>query len=103
MKRENHPEKVFGRKISRLTWKSTFIFTTIFLKNVPNPRLLFEPIKAQAKKDSDVCPDSITEYFMSSCECPKSENVDYHFKCVTRKCKECRGQQPFPHKKLTSA
>ena len=27
-----------------------------------NARLLFEPIKAQAKKDGDVCPESITEY-----------------------------------------
>ena len=42
-----------------------------------NTRLLFEPIKAQAKKDDNVCPDSITEYFMSSCECPKSENGYY--------------------------
>ena len=29
-----------------------------------NARLLFEPIKAQAKKDGNVCPDSITEYFV---------------------------------------
>ena len=63
-----------------------------------NARLLFEPIKAQAKKDSDVCPDSITEYFMSSCECPKSENGYYQLKCVTGKCKECKGHQPLPLK-----
>ena len=53
-------------------------------------RLLFEPIKAQTKKDGDVCPDSITEYFMSSYECPKSENGYYQLKCVTGKCKECK-------------
>ena len=29
-----------------------------------NAGLLFEPIKAQAKKDGNVCPDSITEYFV---------------------------------------
>ena len=57
-----------------------------------NARSLFEPIKAQAKKDVDVCPDSITEYFMSSYECPKSENGYYQLKCVTGKCKECKGQ-----------
>ena len=60
-----------------------------------NPRLLFEPIKALAKKDSEVCPDSITEYFMSSCECPKSENTYYQLQCVTGKCKECKGHQPL--------
>ena len=60
-----------------------------------NARLLFEPIKAQAKNDGDVCPDSITEYFMSSCECPKSENGYYQLKCVTGKRKECKGHQPL--------
>ena len=57
-----------------------------------NARSLFELIKAQAKKDGDVCPDSITEYFMSSYECPKSENGYYQLKCVTGKCKGCKGQ-----------
>ena len=33
-------------------------------KMYQNARLLFEPIKAQAKKDANVCPDSITEYFV---------------------------------------
>ena len=58
-----------------------------------NARLLFEPIKAQAKKDGDVCPESITEYFMLSCECPKSENAYYQLKCVTGKYKERQGHQ----------
>ena len=58
-------------------------------------RLLFEPIKAQAKKDGDVCPDSITEYFMSLCGCPKSENGYYQWKCITGKCKECKSYQPM--------
>ena len=32
---------------------------------------------------------------LSSCECPKSENGYYQLKCVTGKCKECKGHQPL--------
>ena len=59
-----------------------------------NAKLLFEQIKAQAKKNGDACPDSITEYFMSSCGCPKSQNGYYQWKRVTAKYKECKGHQP---------
>ena len=49
-----------------------------------NARLLFDPIKVQAKNDGDACPDSITEYLMSSCECPKLENGYYQSKLLQK-------------------
>ena len=100
MHRENHPEKAsLGKVLSLWSFFTTYPtekeISLCLCKMCLNARLLFAPIKAQAKKDGHVCPDSITEYFMSSCECPKSENGYYQLKCVTGKCKECKGHQPL--------
>ena len=32
---------------------------------------------------------------LSSCECPRSEKGYYQLKCVTGKCKECKGHKPL--------
>lgn len=37
-----------------------------------NPRLLFEPVMAQGKKDNEKTIESITKFFMHSYECPKT-------------------------------
>ena len=59
-----------------------------------NSKLLFEPILVQAKKDGDGISKSLTEFFMSSCSCPKAVNGFYQWKCVTLKCKECKDAKP---------
>ena len=48
----------------------------------------------QAKKDSDGISKLRTEFFMSSCSCPKAVNGFYQWKCVTLKCKECKDAKP---------
>ena len=81
--------KVLSQQPFLITYPTEKEISLCFCKMCLNARLLFEPIKAQAKKDGDVCPDLITEYFMPSCGCPKSENGYYQWKC-----KECKGHQP---------
>ena len=68
-----------------------------------NEKLLFDPIMSKAKKDGDVNYSSITEYFMSCCDCPKAVNGYYHWKCVSGKCKECKDLGLLPLKYQTSA
>ena len=87
--------KVLSLRPFFITYPTEKEISLCLCKMCLNVRLLFEPIKAQAKKDGDVCPASITEYFMSCCECPKSENGYYQLKCVAGKCKECKGHQPL--------
>ena len=60
-----------------------------------NTRMLFEPLIAQAKRDGDRTTESITEFFMCSCTCPKGQNGYYHWKCVSCKCKECKNKNPM--------
>lgn len=40
-----------------------------------NTRLLFEPLMAQVKKNNEKTAESITGFFMHSCECPKTSMV----------------------------
>ena len=63
-----------------------------------NTRLLFEPLMVQAKKDNDKTTDSITEFFLDSCDCPKTSNGYYHWNCVSMKCKNCKKIKPMPLK-----
>ena len=44
----------------------------------------------QAKKDGDDCYTSLTRFFMSSSQCDKESNGYYNWKCVSKKCKECK-------------
>ena len=60
-----------------------------------NTRLLFEPLMTQAKKDNDKTTESITEFFMSSCECPRTANGYYQWSCVSLKCKNCKNLKHF--------
>ena len=60
-----------------------------------NTRMLFEPLITQAKRDGDPTTESITEFFMYSCTCPKSQNGYYNWKCVSCKCKECKNKNPM--------
>ena len=60
-----------------------------------NTRLLFEPLMTQAKKDND---KTIAEFFMSSCECPRTANGYYQWSCVSLKCKNCKNLKPIPLK-----
>ena len=70
-----------------------------------NTWLLFEPLMVQPKKDNDKTTDSITEFFMDSCDCPKTSNGYYHWNngyyhwnCVSMKCKNCKKIKPMPLK-----
>jgi len=58
-----------------------------------NARMLFEPLMKQAKKDGNECFTSLTEFFMSSLQCPKGTNGYYGWRCVSNKCKECKNVQ----------
>ena len=42
-----------------------------------NTRMMFKPPVKQAKKDGDEFFSSITEFFMSSCQCYKSTKMDF--------------------------
>ena len=55
-----------------------------------NTRMMFEPLMKQAKKDGDEFFSSITEFFMSSCQCYKSTNGFLSWQCVSGKCKKCK-------------
>ena len=57
--------------------------------------LLFDPLVTQAKKDQNDVTDSITKFFMHNCNCPKSENGYYQWKCVAGKCLECKLIKPM--------
>ena len=54
--------------ITCLRKKEIFLY---LCKMFLNAKLLFEPSKTLAKKDGNVYLNSITEYFMPSCGCPK--------------------------------
>ena len=58
-----------------------------------NIKLLFECLKAQAKKDGEKLGYSISEFFMVSCPCNKSPNGYYQWKCVNEKCENCPDHQ----------
>lgn len=61
-----------------------------------NTRMLFEPLMAQAKRDNNKVTESVTEFFMYSCECSKSPNGYFQWNCVSMKCKECKNLKPMP-------
>ena len=50
-----------------------------------NMKLLFECLKAQAKKDGEELGYSVSEFFMVSCKCNKSPNGYYQWECVKMK------------------
>ena len=56
--------KVLSQQPFLITYPTKKEISLCFCKMCLNARLLFEPIKTQAKKDGDVCPDLITEYFV---------------------------------------
>ena len=59
-----------------------------------NAKLLFEPLIMQAKKDQYDVTESISEFFMYNCNCPKSENGYYKWKCVSGSCSDCKSTKP---------
>ena len=64
-----------------------------------NCRLLFQEIMNFERKNGGMPLDSITEYFMCNCECPKSSNGYYSWEPVSGKCRNCK---KLPFHKLTS-
>ena len=58
-----------------------------------NTRMLFEPLMAQAKRDNDHVTESLTEFFIYSCECLKLSNWYYQWNCVFLKCKDCKNSK----------
>ena len=53
-----------------------------------NKRPLHNVLLVQDKTDEDDSNKSITHFFMQRCDCPKSCNVYYRWKCVSNKCKD---------------
>ena len=60
--------------------------------------MLVEPLMTQVKRDNYDVQDSITEFFMYDCECPKSSNGCYHWNFVALKCRVCKKASPMPLK-----
>ena len=67
-----------------------------------NARLCFRKLIQQAKKDDDFTTDSITEFFLHTAPCPKTENGYYSWKCVRGNCQECKDAKP-PQLKCASS
>ena len=59
-------------------------------KSCLNAKMLFESLMKQSKKDGDDCYTSLTQFFMSFSQCDKESNRYYSWKCVHKKCKECK-------------
>ena len=59
-----------------------------------NTKMMYDALTSKAKKEGDTMPASITEFFMSSCKCPKSQNGYYDWNCVSSKCSKCSSMQP---------
>ena len=59
-----------------------------------NAKMIYDALTSKAKKEGDTMPASITEFFMSSCKCPKSQNGYYDWNCVSSKCSKCSSMQP---------
>ena len=58
------------------------------------PGFAFRKLIQQTKKDSDFTSDSITEFFLHTAPCPKTENLYYSWKCVRGNCQECKDAKP---------
>ena len=64
-----------------------------------NARMMYEVLVKQAEEDGDeVDPTSLTNFFISSCTCPKSPNGYYRWKCVDGTCSSCKKSSPQPLK-----
>ena len=59
-----------------------------------NAKMIYDALTSKAKKAGDTMPASITEFFMSSCKCPKSQHGYYDWNCVSSKCSKCSSLQP---------
>ena len=59
-----------------------------------NLRMLYDHLLCKAKKDGDLLPQSISNYFMNSCECQKDQNGYFKVKCITQKCSDCKDVKP---------
>ena len=59
-----------------------------------NVRMMYSHLEARAKKDNEVIPESITGFFMNSCNCAKDANGYYSWKCITGKCDQCKNIKP---------
>ena len=90
----------YGAVLSLRPFNITFVtekeIASVFVNSVLKQGCFFEPLMTQAKRDNDDVQDSITEFFMYDCECPKSSNVCYNWNCVAFKCKVCKKASPMP-------
>ena len=68
-----------------------------------NCPLLLDVLNTQGKKDGERVTDSVTEFFMDSSKCEKTENGNYSWKCASGKCKECKLLKPLHLKCSKSA
>ena len=55
-----------------------------------NARLLFNPLMENGKSSGGTTFSSITEFFMDSCQCPRSINGYYQYACCQGKCRACK-------------
>ena len=90
----------YGAVLSLRPFNITFVtekeIASVFVNSALKQGCFFEPLMTQAKRDNDDVQDSITEFFMYDCECPKSSNVCYNWNCVAFKCKVCKKASPMP-------
>ena len=55
-----------------------------------NARLLFNPLMDHSKSCKGEEFNSISDYFMNSCTCPRSENGYYQYICCQGRCSNCK-------------
>ena len=68
-----------------------------------NAKMMYVLVK-QAKEDGDeINPNSLTNFYMSSCPFSKSPNGYYKWKCVNGKCSQCKKISPLPLKSSNSS
>ena len=51
--------------------------------------MMYDALTNKSKKEGDTMPASITEFFMSSCKCPKFQNGYYDWNSVSSKSSKC--------------
>ena len=69
-----------------------------------NAKMMYDVLVKQAKEDGDeINPNSLTNFYMSSCPCSKSPNGYYKWKCGNDKCSQCKKISPLPLKSSNSS
>ena len=87
-------DAVINNKPFFITYGTEKELSLCLCKMCINMSFLFEPLMAKAKKDGDECFASISSFLMSNSSCSKTQTGYYDWKCVNRRCRECKAVSP---------